>query len=234
MRGVLGQGLDALGVDLTGEGTLGSVIVKPDSRVPFSTPFVQQYLTELMGNEVQHVWLVRKTIQSLGAQPIARPELDLMNSFNTIAQEAGIGYSFDPFASEANFILAAENFETVGVTAYRGAAPLLTNKTVISASAGILAVEAYHSGVLRLLEFELGPYSRLASDRLAGLRTLLTANPAIMEQGVVFGGWPNLVPTDGNALPFARTPREVLNINYGVRNAPSGGFFPNGVNGTIR
>ena len=233
VRGLTGQGLEAQGVDVNGQGTLGQVIVKPNSQVPFRTPFVRDFLAEITSDEVQHVRFIRQTLQNLDVEPIARPQLDLLNSFNTIAQLAGLGSTFDPFANEVNFILAAENFETVGVTAYRGAAPLLTNPTVISGSAGILAVEAYHSGILRLLEFEFGPYPEVASDLLANLRTALTADPAVRDQGVVLNGAPNLVPTDQNALAFARTPREVLNIDYGAVNAPKGGFFPNGINGPI-
>ncbi len=45
----------------------------------------------------------------------------------------------------------------------------------------------------------------------------------------------NIVPADSSAIAFSRTPGQVLNIVYLNRTAQTaGGFFPNGVNGTIR
>ncbi len=45
----------------------------------------------------------------------------------------------------------------------------------------------------------------------------------------------NIVPTDGNGIAFSRTAGQVLNIVYLNKAATvGGGFFPNGVNGTIR
>lgn len=44
----------------------------------------------------------------------------------------------------------------------------------------------------------------------------------------------NLVPTDGNALVFARKPQEVLGIVYGGDATKPGAFFPQGVNGNIK
>ena len=44
----------------------------------------------------------------------------------------------------------------------------------------------------------------------------------------------SIVLADSNALAFARTFREVLNIAYLSPGATGGGFFPMGVNGTIQ
>jgi Ferritin-like domain len=127
--------------------------------------------------------------------------------------------------------LRSSRSEDVGVTAFKGAAPLISNKAFLSAAAGILAVEAYHAATIRTELFERGlaPQANAISaarDRLDG--------PGGDDQGITLNGTANIVPTDSNSIAFGRTPGRVLNIVYLTpKVATSGGFYPNGVNGQL-
>ena len=128
-----------------------------------------------------------------------------------------------------SFLLAAFIFEDVGVTAYRGAAPLLNNKTILSAAAGLLGTEAYHASNIRTQIFDAGATAQDAAQKISDLRDTLDGS-GDDDQGVVLNGMANIVPTDGNGLVFARTAAQVLAIVYFSRTAKKGGFFPNGIN----
>jgi hypothetical protein len=127
-------------------------------------------------------------------------------------------------------------FEDVGVTAYSGAAPFVTDKeTVLANAAGILAVEAYHSGEIRTLLYAqkdvMTPYNVPVSAVVEGISALRGAAGNGKDQGIVLDGKANIVPTDENGIAFARTPREVANIVFldTTSTKTSGGFFPNGL-----
>ncbi|MBA2270241.1 MAG: ferritin-like domain-containing protein [Chthoniobacterales bacterium] len=227
-----GTGIEARGIGTDGSGTKGPVTIKSNSRVPFQNSAIEQYATEIGADERTHVIFFRNALAAAGAQPIARPAIDLLNSFNTLAQVAGIGQSFDPFANDVNFLLGAFIFEDVGVTLFGGSARLLTNKDILESAAGILAVEAYHAGNIRVNIFNAGPGPQGLAQRISDVRKMLSG--ADDDQGVVLDGRANIVPTDSNGRAFRRTPRQGLNIVYGAKDASSGLFFPNGVNGTIK
>jgi len=224
LRASTGSGLPE--ADTTGS-TGPSDGVTGGSKVPFASSAVQQYANEIAQDEKTHVLFLRSV---LGSAAVSEPEIDLVNSFNTLAQAAGLGSAFDPFASDLNFLIGAYIFEDVGVTAYHGAAPLVENKQILAAAAGILGVEAYHASEVRLLLFQLNQGS--VTQAISNLRAQLSQ--AADDQGVVLNGVANIVPTDSNSLVFARTTRQVLNIVYGGVNATQGLFFPKGMNGVIR
>lgn len=230
---VFGTGIETQGVGVDGAGTPGTVTIKSNPKVNFSDPKVAQYAAEIGADERNHVKFFRSTLAAAGAQPVARPKIDLLNSFNTLAQVAGIGSSFDPFANDLNFLLGAFIFEDVGVTLFGGAARVLTNKDILESAAGILAVEAYHAGNIRVNIFNAGSMAQGIAQKISDVRKMLSG--ADDDQGVVdSNGNANIVPTDSNGRAFRRTPRQGLNIVYGAQNASSGLFFPNGLNGTLK
>jgi hypothetical protein len=227
-----GQTLDQIGISTSGPNGQagGTVTVKSNPMVPFTTSLLQQFAMETAMDEQNHVKFLRG---ALGANSVAMPNIDLMNSFNALAQAAGLGSSFDPFASETNFLLGAFIFEDVGVTAYHGAAGLISNSTYLDKAAGILAVEAYHAGSIRLRVFQAGSAVQQASQKIAAARAMLdgTGNDDV---GVgVSGNAATIVDADQNAIAFSRSASQVLSVVYGGGMA-GGAFFPNGLNGSIR
>ena len=122
-----------------------------------------------------------------------------------------LGYGF---ANISEWLKLARQFEDVGISAYLGAATLFSQQSYIAASSTITAAESQHSGYLRMLCINNGVIS-----------------PAVDSLDVP------PTPTspfnlNNKSLGIARTASQVLNIVYhGGRH--SGGFFPEGMNGTI-
>jgi hypothetical protein len=222
---VFGSGLPSA---LTyGKGNRGPV--EGGREVPFRSKSLKQFATEIAKDEHEHVAFLRS---ALGGAAVARPEINIKTSFTAAATAAGLikpGQTFDVYASEDNFLLGAFIFEDVGVTAYKGAAPLISNKTYLGAAAGILAVEAYHAANIRTVLYDRGLAD--AANAISAARTSLDGPD---DQGVTMNGVANIVPADSNGLAFGRTPGQVLNIVYLTPHvANSGGFYPRGVNGQL-
>jgi hypothetical protein len=154
--------------------------------------------TALRKNEIAHVKYLRV---ALGSAAVKKPAIHL----------GALGYGF---ANVDSWLKLARQFEDVGVSAYLGAAPLITSKTYLAAAAAILATEAQHSG----------------SIRMACIHNAVDS-PAVDSRDV-----PPTAQTpydvNKNALSIPRTTSQVLNIVYHGGQC-SGGFYPQGMNGKI-
>ncbi|MDR5746140.1 ferritin-like domain-containing protein [Caballeronia sp. LZ029] len=225
-----------------GVGTAGTVI--GGQQVPFQDPVVKAYANEIAKDELEHVTFLRS---ALGGSAVAQPAIDVggtdpNGAFSMAARAAGLvgaGVAFNPYQNDNNFLLGAFIFEDVGVTAYKGAAPLISNKTYLEAAAGILAAEAYHAGLVRTVLYAKGIEM---AGLVAGANAISKARGSLDHVGTddqgITGATPgtsNIVPLDDNGLAFSRNYANVLNIVYLTStSATKGGFFPNGVNGTLQ
>ena len=227
LRASVGQGLTQN--EVTGTGTFGPV--SGGRQVAFATNYLAAFANELAVDERAHVNTLRAT---LGSNAIARPAIDLGIAFTFAARGAGlIGPNdfFDAFANENNFLQAAFIFEDVCVTALAGAAPLIKDKNILATAAGFLGVEAYQAGAIRTFLISRGFF--VQAGKISDARDALDG-PGDDDQGLGDDSTVNISPTDINGLAFARTPQQVLNIAYLNGQGTPTGFFPNGVNGTIR
>ncbi len=241
----------AFGVGLPDSSLTGSVGtrggVTGGRKVAFSDPVVASYAREIAADEAAHVNFLRATIgNTVVAQPAINIDGGPDGAFTAAARLAGLvgpTGTFDPYANDNNFLLAAFLFEDVGVTAYKGAAPLLVSGVLLEAAAGILAAESYHAGLIRTVIYARGldPANglRAGADAISNARDALdgiTGTTGDLDQGVT-GSDPavaNIVPADSNGVAFSRTPQQVHNILY-LRNTAGigGGFFPAGTNNAI-
>jgi hypothetical protein len=200
-----GKTIDQMGVTITGSGnqgaaTGGSMVDFTNSSFPTAA-----IANQIADDERSHVTLIQQALTAAGAQPIAQPAINL--------NALGMG-----FGSVAQFLTLARAFEDVGVSAYAGAAPLISSKTVLGYAAQILGTEAEHASNIRLQVAQLG----VSTTLLDGVDVL----PPPSGQ--------NYFSVNNMGLVQTRTPGQVLYIVYGfMANVTSGGFFPNGVNGTI-
>ncbi len=208
--GQYGYGIEQLGIKTSGVAAGGNPAsggtTTGGKKVTFANSliFSQPITAEIGSDERAHVVLLQSF---LGSQAIAKPNLNL--------NALGIG-----FGSENEFLALARIFEDIGVTAYAGAAYLLTTPLVIQTAARILAVEALHVGSIHTQIARLN----IASPVLDGAD--LVPPPT--------GAQNQYLPINiSNGLPALRSVGQVLNLAYGGAGLTQGAFFPTGINGAF-
>lgn len=168
------------------------------------TGFARVAAEHITLDEQQHVKFLRA---ALGSQAVAKPTINL--------EALGVG-----FRNQNEFLTVARAFEDLGVSAYGGAAPLIESAANLAPAAQIALTEAQHAGVLRML------------IAMAGVAVPMVDSADVPPLGSPAG---RLFQVDGNGLSTVRSASAVLAVAYANSNAgtSSGGFFPDGVNGTI-
>jgi hypothetical protein len=236
------------GLPTASMGTGAGTVASGATIVAGLTTAQQNIINEIAFDELSHVNFLRT---ALGSAAVAMPNINITTAFNTLASAAGIGSSFNPYASFGNFLIGAFIFEDVGVTAYSGAAPLLTSSANLNYAAGIQAVEAYHAGYVRTSITALAQastanaalityanqVSTLRGTLGGGNETALTALPATIASNGNYTASSIVAATSTNAIAYSRTTDQVLHIVYGTgggAGVSSGVFFPNGLNGNIK
>lgn len=190
--------------------------------------------SEIAGEEIKHVELLRA---ALGKKAVPCPAIDIGPAFAAAADaafNATLDPPFDPYASKLKFLHAALLFEDVGVMAYNGAIDGIEDPKLAKVARSIMAVEAYHAGVIRTgligynkttivrpYNLTVGNATELVGRTLESLLRLRATNLTISS---------GLIPTDDNATALSATARQVMNVVYLARNATLGGFFPKGMN----
>ncbi|KAK9803513.1 hypothetical protein WJX73_000941 [Symbiochloris irregularis] len=198
----------------------------------------QAIAEELADNEIAHVTLLRT---ALGAEAVPIPQLNIGSAFAAAADAAAgmtLTPTFSPYLNSLFFLHGAFIFEDVGVTAYAGAAPLIATSSYLGDAARILAVEAYHAGIIRDELYQsidvVTPYNITVGDLIDAIAALRNKVGAGSAEGLEStSGALTLVPTDAMGLVYTRTPAEVIAIvTLGASNG-RGGFFPDGLNGAL-
>jgi hypothetical protein len=121
-------------------------------------------LAAMFGEQEQaHVKALMTTIKNSGGTPVKKPSFVF------------------PAADQASFLKLAYMLENIGVSAYNGAAPSISNLEILAAAGSIVQVEARHAAAIGLLIHKAvtpdGPFD----EPLAKRQVLAKASPLISK-----------------------------------------------------
>jgi hypothetical protein len=208
-RATTGKTLEEIGIPVTGVGQAGPttggkfVDLEPYGQDRERSGKLLSVAYEIAHDEQQHVLLLRSL---LGDAAIAKPTINL----------DALGIGFDDWNQ---FLQLSRAFEDTGVSAYGGAAPLLTDPGILSYAVRIGLTEAYHASAIRLLIAE----------------NFVPTSPVDIEDFLPPPSGNQYFDLDKYALSLIRNTSQVLSIVYAnsTSGTSKGGFFPNGFNGAI-
>ena len=151
----------------------------------FATTFNEQQrriLTDLRDHEIAHREFFRRAIPALGGTLIA----DLTPNFTSIN-----------FANADSVLVTARAFEDLGVAAYNGAGPLLSNddtgRTLLTVAGKIVSVEARHAAAIRdLISPRTGAFAPGAFDEALTPSQVLAAAAPFVRNSITVSNVPSI------------------------------------------
>jgi len=206
-----GKSITSFGLGINGQASgsnpAGGGTTSGGAKVTFSNDesVLHDIATQIGAAERAHVVLLRG---ALGSAAVAMPNIDL----------AAFGFGF---GNQNDFLRAARILEDIGVTAYAGAAGLLSTPDIITTAACLLGAEAEHAAAIRTHIARL----KIATTSIDGVDLLPPPSGEPRQ---------TLSVKVGDGLIATRTAGQVLYLAFGGKaGAKQGGFFPTGLNGTI-
>jgi hypothetical protein len=165
---------------------------------------VTEQMNQILSDEQEHIKTLQKSIQSFGAAPVTSCKFDVSSALTDVKTMSTV----------------ARVFELTGVSAFLGAAPLLTDPVLLTAAASILSVEARHSTMLNALN--TGSAIPAAFDiPLTPSEILAIASPFISDCDLGVPANPSLTVTNTGAL----TPGTTLSVSSPAINGTTDGLF---------
>jgi Ferritin-like domain len=149
--------VDILNYALTLEYLETEFYVQAAKQVKGLSGYEKKLTKELRDNEAEHVDALVATIKQLGGKPVAEPMFNFGGAFG----------------DRATYLKTANTLEDTGVSAYNGAAPMITSGEVLGAAGGIVQVEARHAAMIRLVRNK--PPAPSAFDKASEMDAVLAA-----------------------------------------------------------
>lgn len=238
----------ALTNDLTsGSGMLGKVA--GGRQVSFADATLTNLVREVTTATVARVGFLRR---KLGNAVTAQPAINLATGQGSAFQAFSVPTSstpptslFDPFASENDFLLGATALSAVLSSAMAELAWQMNTDVrqyFAPLTAGIAATDSalrnflYTRAANEVTPLPTGQVSLFSrASSMSSARNPFDG-PGSRDQGLGSKTGPNIGITDGaNWVAIRRSPEQALGVFYtSVLSVSSGGFFPAGVNGTIK
>ncbi|MBB5726635.1 hypothetical protein FHS97_002578 [Sphingomonas endophytica] len=241
--GVLGiKSLEA--ARTSGTGTPG--LPTGGRQVKFATgSTIKPIVTEIIYQQGGHIDMLRAILKTnIVSQPamnLAGDETGAFTQFARYAEIVGATETFDPYASDLNFLVGGYIIGEEMHRVLRSILPGISDAMLLEPLTGLFGTHSYYSGILRealLRSAQTTPAVLEWVDKIAAAfntlsgQTIATGIRATSVNGVTVASHASL---DASGSAAARSPAQALNIFYIKRGAAtSGGFFPAGVNGAIK